>query len=62
MKNLIDYIKDKIYYIMGATILIIVILVIIGSCSSKSNANDYDSIEQKMVSAAKTYYSTRKSR
>lgn len=60
MKNLIDYLKDKIYYIMGATVLIIVILIIINSCSG--NGNSYEKIEEKMVNAAKEYYSTRKNK
>lgn len=54
MKNLIDYFKDKIYYIMGGTIIVIILLVLISSCSSSGGS--YDKIEQKMVSAAKSYY------
>lgn len=60
MKNLIEYLKDKIYYIMGATILLIVILVIISSCSGKGSS--YSSIESKMVSAAKSYYASRENK
>lgn len=60
MKNLIDYFKDKIYYIMGATVLIIIVLIIVNSCSGSGNS--YEKIEEKMVNAAKEYYSTRKSR
>lgn len=59
MKNLFDYIKDKIYYILGATILIIIILVVISACSSNEGGS-YSSIENKMVSAAKSYYNNRK--
>lgn len=62
MKNIIEFIKDKIYYIMGATILIIVILVIISSCSKEPKVDAYTSIENNMTAAAKTYYSTRKNR
>lgn len=56
MKNLIDYFKDKIYYIMGGTIIVIILLVLISSCSSSGGS--YESIEQKMVSAAKNYYAS----
>lgn len=56
MKNLIDYFKDKIYYIMGGTVIVIILLVLISSCSSSGGS--YESIEQKMVSAAKNYYAS----
>lgn len=56
MKNLIDYFKDKIYYIMGGTIIVIILLVLISSCSSSGGS--YESIEQKMISAAKNYYAS----
>lgn len=59
MKNIIDYIKDKIYYILGATIIIIVVLLLVSSCSGKSKS--YSSIENDMVSAAKNYYANHKS-
>lgn len=56
MKKVVDYIKDKSYYFLGATIFIIVLLIIINSCSSKSGGNSYESMESKMVEAAKLYY------
>lgn len=56
MKNIIDFIKDKIYYFMGGTIIIIILLVAISSCSSGKTASSYDKIESNMVSAAKKYY------
>ena len=59
MKNLLSFIKDKSYYLLGGTILIMVLIVIIASCS-KGNGNSYESIENKMVSAAKSYYEDRK--
>ncbi len=63
MKNVIEFIKDKIYYLMGATVLIIVILVIISSCSSKGNGEDvYTNIENNMAAAAEKYFATRKNR
>ena len=61
MKNIIDYLKDKIYYILAATVLIIIILVIVNACSNGSG-NDYEDIENDMVEAAKEYYSARKNR
>lgn len=60
MKNLIDYLKDKIYYVLGATIIIIILLIVISSCSShRSSSKTYSSIEDDMVNAAKEYYSSR---
>ena len=61
MKNLIDYIKDKIYYILGITVFLIILLIIINACSNRK-ANSYSGIEESMVKAAKTYYSTRKNK
>lgn len=60
MKNLIDYFKDKIYYIMGITVLVIIVLIVVNACSGSGNS--YESIEQDMVNAAKEYYSTRKNK
>lgn len=61
MKKIIDYIKDKIYYILGFTVLVIVILIIINACSNRSG-NSYEDIENDMINAAKEYYSNRKNR
>ena len=60
MKKIIDYIKDKIYYVLGFTVLVIVILIIINACSNRSGS--YEDIENDMVNAAKEYYSNRKNR
>ena len=57
MKNILSYIKDKIYYIAGATIVILILLIVISSCSFKSGS--YEDIEDEMVDAAKSYYETR---
>lgn len=59
MRNLIDFVKDKIYYIMAATILLVIVLIAINACSGISTKT-YDSIENDMVNAAKKYYSSRK--
>lgn len=58
MKNLLNYLKDKIYYVMGITIFIIIALIIINSCSNTGNS--YEKIEKNMVIAAKKYYSNKK--
>lgn len=57
MKNILSYIKDKIYYIAGATIVILILLIVISSCSFKSGS--YEDIEDEMVDAAKSYFETR---
>lgn len=57
MSNIMSFIKEKSYYFLGGTVLLLIIIIAIGSCSNKSNT--YESIEEKMVSAAKEYYSTR---
>lgn len=60
MSNLIDYVKDKIYYILGATVVIILLIIILSSCSG--GGNSYSKIEEKMEAAAKKYYETRKNK
>jgi len=59
MKNIIEFIKDKSYYFLGGTILLIVILVILNACSV-GGYGSYDDIENSMVKAAKKYYETNK--
>ena len=54
MKNIIEYIKDKSYYLLGGIVVVIILLIIINACSNSSGS--YDKIEQKMVNAAKSYY------
>lgn len=56
MKNIIEYIKDKSYYLLGGIVVVIILLIIINACSNGSGS--YDKIEQKMVSAAKSYYAS----
>ena len=56
MKNIIEYIKDKSYYLLGGIVIVIILLIIINSCSNSSGS--YDKIEQKMVDAAKSYYAS----
>lgn len=58
MKNIIDYLKDKIYYIMAGTIIIIILIILISSCSGMGKT--YESIENSMVNAAKNYYANHK--
>lgn len=59
MKNLWSFIKDKSYYFLGGTIVVIILLIVISACSG-GNGNSYEAIENKMVSAAKSYYENRK--
>lgn len=56
MKKIIEYIKDKSYYLLGGIVIIIILLIIINACSNSSGS--YDKIEQKMVNAAKSYYAS----
>lgn len=58
MKNIIEYIKDKSYYLLGGIVVVIILLIIINACSNSSGS--YDKIEQKMVNAAKNYYASHK--
>ena len=62
MSNIIEYLKDKIYYILGGTVIFIIVLIIIGACSNSGDYGSYEQIENSMTSAAKRYYETRKDR
>lgn len=57
MKNIIEFIKDKAYYLLGGTVLILIIVIAISACSSNSFSS-YTNIENKMVSSAKKYYNS----
>lgn len=59
MKNIIEFIKDKSYYFLGVTVLIIIILIILNACSI-GGYGSYDEIENSMTDAAKKYYETNK--
>lgn len=60
MKKIWEFIKDKSYYFLGATVVIIILLVVINACSNSKTS--YSSIEDEMVEAARTYFSSRESR
>ena len=57
MQNIIKFVKDKSYYFLGGTVLILVIMIAISACSSNFSSS-YTSIENKMVSSAKKYYNS----
>ena len=59
MKNIVEYIKEKSYYLLGGIVVVIILLIIINACSN-SSGNKYEKIEQKMVSAAQNYYANHK--
>lgn len=59
MKNIIEFIKDKSYYFLGGTILLIIILVIVNACSV-GGYGSYSNIEDGMIKAAKKYYEINK--
>ena len=58
MKNVIEFIREKIYYVMAGTVILVVLLVLISACSGKGDRT-YLSLEDKMIDAAIKYYSTR---
>lgn len=49
------FLKDKFYFVLGAFVAFILIIVIVVACSAAGT--DYESLENDMVNAAKTYYS-----
>lgn len=57
---MLDFIKDKSYYLLGGTVVILVIVILIGSCANKNTGSSYEKIEEKMKLAAKSYYDARK--
>lgn len=58
---MLNFIREKSYYLLLGTVLIIVLLIVLFSCSNKKDKlNSYSAIENKMVEAAKEYYNNRK--
>ena len=51
---MLEFVKEKSYYLLGGTIVLIIMLIAISSCSSKNKS--YSDIENDMVVAAKNYY------
>ena len=56
MKKILEFIKEKSYYLLGATVLILVLAVAIASCSKGGEPKSYDQIENIVVEAAEKYY------
>lgn len=56
MSSILNFIKEKSYFLLAGTVLLIIILVIISSCSS-NKMSSYEAIESSMVDAAESYYS-----
>lgn len=59
MENVMNFLKDKFYFVIGGFVIFIIIIVIIVSCSSFSS-NSYESLEEKLVEAGKEYYADNK--
>ena len=59
MRRILDFIKEKSYFFLGGTVLLLILIIAIGSCSN-SKPVSYDNLENNMVSAAKKYYSENK--
>lgn len=57
---MLDFIKDKSYYLLGGTVIILVLVILIASCANKNTGSNYEKIEEKMKLAAKNYYDARK--
>lgn len=58
MSNILNFIREKSYYLLCATIILIIVFIIIGACSNNT-VKTYDAIESDMVIAAKQYYEDR---
>lgn len=63
MENVMNFLKENFYYVLGAFIIFVVIIVVIVSCSSYGGSTvSYEKLEVKMVNAAKEYYKENKSK
>lgn len=60
MENLLNFVKEKSYYLLGGTVLIIILLIAISACSN--GASSYEKIESNMVDAARAYFEENKSK
>lgn len=62
MGKVIEFIREKIFFIAIILIVIIVLIIIIGLVSGGGELASYKNIETKMVAAAKKYYEDRENR
>lgn len=57
MGKILDFIKEKSYYLLGGTVILIIVIILISACSG-NKMGTYESIENEMVRAAKSYYTS----
>lgn len=57
MEKVMEFLRDKYYYVIFIFCILLVFIIIIVSCSNKSGkGNEYNQIEDKMIVGAKSYY------
>ena len=54
MEKVMNFLKDKFYFVIGGFVIFIIIIVVIVSCSGGSN--DYEDLENKLEQAGRDYY------
>ena len=59
MRRILDFIKEKSYFFLGGTVVLLIVIIAIGSCTGPKTVS-YESLENSMVSAAKKYYGENK--
>lgn len=62
MGKVIEFIREKIFFIAIILIVLVVVIIILGLVSGGSGLTSYKNIEKKMVEAAKKYYEDRENR
>lgn len=56
MDKVMEFLREKFYYVVGVFGVLVIILVIVFSCSGGEKLNDYEKIENEMVESTKEYY------
>lgn len=54
MEKVMNFLKDKFYFVIGGFVIFIIIIVVIVSCSGSSN--DYEDLENELEQAGRDYY------
>ena len=62
MGKVIEFIREKIFFIAIILVVIVVVIIIIGLVSGGGELSSYKNIEAKMVTAAQNYYEDRENR
>lgn len=60
MDKVMEFLRDKFYYVVGVFGILVIVLIFVFSCSGGKEESDFEKIETNMVEAAREYYNDNK--